>query len=931
MKAETATPGSELKNKAFFTITVLFAIVLFSCFLVFVVDDGPDVSGDGGPIMNSDASSTEISLVYSGAMITGMSDGDGYSLTGNTGTDAGDYVAIATLDDPINTTWPDGTTEPKSINWTISKAQLVVKVKDCSIKAGDEAPQFKLSYQGFVVGDNVSSLEGVAVFDCEYEINSPIGEYVISVSGITSSNYEISFLDGNLEVSKKIISIPVAYTGLVYNRHNQTGIESGDGYILTGDEVGANAGEYVTTVTLTDTEKNEWSDGTVEPKIIKWNIAKALLTITADNKNVTVGNEAPQFTISYSGLMTGDNASSIGGNVTFECEYDVFSSVGNYAICVFGSTSNNYEIVFVEGTLSVSQKNISMPNINLNLFYIGFEQSGIESGEGYTLTGDSSGLNAGTYSVTATLNDSVNTVWSDGTSEPKTLNWSIAKAKLTATYSGESIVFGTSPSLVITVEGFVSGEGPGTARGYSSPVLSNNQTNAGTYMMVPSGGSADNYEFEYIGGPLLISKKVIQIPVANTGLVYNGTEQIGVPEGDGYMLSGSIGTDAGSYRAMAALRDQSISSWPDGSDGHEEVTWYIAPKRLEQAMIDAPDQEYTGHPAEPVVVTDGGTLLVEGRDYVISYTDNVRVGSAAAAVTGTGNYTGTVPVAFDIAMRCAVSFSLNGSEGTAPGTQSVLGGTLLDLGSVTAPSRAGYGFCGWSTTPGGNAVSEFTVFSDATLYAAWVLNVYDSMPEDEIADIISQNEAPVVQIRSISAGSALDSEFFGQLADTGKSFVLNVLGENGRVAYSWLFDGEYRPGAGTFVPGISESVPDFDLERLIESSDCENPLVLNFSASGVLPICAKVTYYLEGEYEDGTRLSVFFYDENAGLLREKQTATVTDGAVSFVISHCSRYVIAEETSSGTYGGNTGMYVAVAIVAIAFVDILAVYAFFVRRG
>ncbi|MDD2410465.1 MAG: hypothetical protein PHV81_02150, partial [Candidatus Methanomethylophilaceae archaeon] len=117
MKAETATPGSELKNKAFFTITVLFAIVLFSCFLVFVVDDGPDVSGDGGPIMNSDASSTEISLVYSGAMITGMSDGDGYSLTGNTGTDAGDYVAIATLDDPINTTWPDGTTEPKSINW----------------------------------------------------------------------------------------------------------------------------------------------------------------------------------------------------------------------------------------------------------------------------------------------------------------------------------------------------------------------------------------------------------------------------------------------------------------------------------------------------------------------------------------------------------------------------------------------------------------------------------------------------------------------------------------------------------------------------------------------------------------------------------------------------------------------------------------------
>jgi hypothetical protein len=919
MKAETATPGSELKNKAFFTITVLFAIVLFSCFLVFVVDDGPDVSGDGGPIMNSDASSTEISLVYSGAMITGMSDGDGYSLTGNTGTDAGDYVAIATLDDPINTTWPDGTTEPKSINWSISPKNLTNQMLapfDNAVYSGNP-----ISPTVFVTDENYS-----LVLDKDYTIsyreNTNAGAAKAIITGI--GNYT-GTIEKSFNISLLVVEVPSQNNGLTYNGNEQIGIPEGERYAIVGDNNGINAGSYTTTISLTDPNNTLWDDGTTEDMTINWSInpRKITTSMVSQIENYEFsGNEAiPNIEVLISGEVL-----TLDVDYTISYSDNIYSGVAKVIITGIGNYSGT-----IEKTFSILCKDIVMPTINQELIYNGFEQSGIESGEGYTLTGDSSGLNAGTYSVTATLNDSVNTVWSDGTSEPKTLNWSIAKAKLTATYSGESIVFGTSPSLVITVEGFVSGEGPGTARGYSSPVLSNNQTNAGTYMMVPSGGSADNYEFEYIGGPLLISKKVIQIPVANRGLVYNGTEQIGVPEGDGYMLSGSIGTDAGSYRAMAALRDQSISSWPDGSDGHEEVTWYIAPKRLEQAMIDAPDQEYTGHPAEPVVVTDGGTLLVEGRDYVISYTDNVRVGSAAAAVTGTGNYTGTVPVAFDIAMRCAVSFSLNGSEGTAPGTQSVLGGTLLDLGSVTAPSRAGYGFCGWSTTPGGNAVSEFTVFSDATLYAAWALNVYDSMPEDEIADIISQNEAPVVQIRSISAGSALDSEFFGQLADTGKSFVLNVLGENGRVAYSWLFDGEYRPGAGTFVPGISESVPDFDLERLIESSDCENPLVLNFSASGVLPICAKVTYYLEGEYEDGTRLSVFFYDENAGLLREKQTATVTDGAVSFVISHCSRYVIAEETSSGTYGGNTGMYVAVAIVAIAFVDILAVYAFFVRRG
>lgn len=933
MKSETPTQQSIPKNKACILYTVMFVIVFFSsCFLMSGGDDGSEpVAEDGSLIMNSDLSSKETIIPYSGAMITGMSDGDGYSLTGNTGTDAGDYVAIATLDDPVNTTWPDGTTEPKTINWTISKAPLVIKVKDCSISTGEDIPSFKLSYQGFVFGDNVSSLEGVAVFDCEYELNSPIGDYIISVSGLTSSNYEISFIDGTLDVTKKIISMPVVCTDLTYNRYEQIGVDSGEGYVLTRNPVGLNAGEYSATATLIDTEVTEWSDGTIEPKTFDWVIAKASLTVTADNKNVTVGNDIPLFTISYRGLMTGDSvSSSIEGIATYECEYDVLSPVGDYTICVSGLTSCNYEIEFVNGNLSVSQKIITSPHFNSGLFYIGFEQIGVENGEGYTLTGDSSGLNAGTYSATVTLDDPANTVWSDGTTEPKTLSWTIAKAKLTAKYSGESIVFGTLPSLVVAVEGFVPGEGPGTSLGYSAPLLLSNETNAGTYTLVPEGGLSYNYEFEYIGGTLLISKKVIQIPVANTGLVYNGTEQIGVPESDGYMLSGSIGTIAGSYRALAALTDESITSWPDGGEGREEIIWSIAPKRIDDGMIYAPDQEYTGYAIEPVSVTDGNKQLVEGRDYVISYADNVRAGSAAAAVTGTGNYTGTVPVAFDILMRYLVSFDLNGFEGTVPGPQSVLGGTMLDLENVTAPLRPGYRFCGWSTTPWGSAVSEYSAFYDATLYAAWALNVYDSMPHGEIYDIISQNEEPAVQIRGASAGGALDNLFFERLADTGKTFTLSVLGENDIAAYSWLFDGEYRQGAGTFVPAIRESVPDFDLERLIDSSNCENPLVLNFSARGVLPICATVTYSLDGAYEDGTRLSVFYYDEGAGMLGERQTATVTDGAVSFAVSHCSRYVIAEETPSGIHGGVIGPYVVAAIVAIAFVDIFAVYVFFVRR-
>ena len=182
---------------------------------------------------------------------------------------------------------------------------------------------------------------------------------------------------------------------MTYNRNEQIGVESGEGYTLTGNPVGFNAGEYSAIATLLDTETTEWSDGTIDPKMFDWVIAKASLKITAEDKNVIVGNDTPQFTVSYRGLMTGDSiSSSIDGIVTYECEYDLLSPVGDYTIFVSGLTSSNYEIEFVNGTLSLSQKIIASPNIRQDLFFIGFEQSGIESGDGYTLTGDSSGLNA---------------------------------------------------------------------------------------------------------------------------------------------------------------------------------------------------------------------------------------------------------------------------------------------------------------------------------------------------------------------------------------------------------------------------------------------------------------------------------------------------------------------------------------------------------
>jgi hypothetical protein len=68
---------------------------------------------------------------------------------------------------------------------------------------------------------------------------------------------------------------------------------------------------------------------------------------------------------------------------------------------------------------------IPVPTANTGLKWIGAEQTGVNEGTGYTLTGHK-GTNAGDYTATAVLEP--NYQWNDGSRDDKTITWSIAKA-----------------------------------------------------------------------------------------------------------------------------------------------------------------------------------------------------------------------------------------------------------------------------------------------------------------------------------------------------------------------------------------------------------------------------------------------------------------------------------------------------------------------
>ena len=61
---------------------------------------------------------------------------------------------------------------------------------------------------------------------------------------------------------------------------------------------------------------------------------------------------------------------------------------------------------------------------------------------------------------------------------------------------------------------------------------------------------------------------------------------------------------------------------------------------------------YTREEIKPTVtVQDGTTTLTEGTDYIVTYSDNIDVGTATVSVTGKGNYTGTVKKTFTISIK----------------------------------------------------------------------------------------------------------------------------------------------------------------------------------------------------------------------------------------------------------------------------------------
>ena len=119
-------------------------------------------------------------------------------------------------------------------------------------------------------------------------------------------------------------------------------------------------------------------------------ITPAPLTITANNQSMTYGGTMPALTVSYSGLVNGDTATTFAtspNSAPSVSTVSATSDVGSYAITVGGAYDPNYTIGYVNGTLTIDKASAKIVVTPYNVPY---------DGNPHTATGTATGVESPT-------------------------------------------------------------------------------------------------------------------------------------------------------------------------------------------------------------------------------------------------------------------------------------------------------------------------------------------------------------------------------------------------------------------------------------------------------------------------------------------------------------------------------------------------------
>lgn len=250
---------------------------------------------------------------------------------------------------------------------TIDKAPISISVASCSRKYGDPNVNFVLSYDGLKNGENIPKWDIQPVFKTQGEVGSNVGEYEISVEAVAHNYNIIQINNGILTITKAPLTLTVKNASRLYFDENPPfdfsleGLRNGDGKSIISTQpnytcnatMNSNVGVYdiVPSNAQATNYDISYNNGHLS-------ITKRALSASALSYSRYYGEENPDFEISYSGFVNGEDHSVLTNPVMADCTANKTSDVGTYPIRLHGGEAINYEVKsYTSGKLTIEKAN----------------------------------------------------------------------------------------------------------------------------------------------------------------------------------------------------------------------------------------------------------------------------------------------------------------------------------------------------------------------------------------------------------------------------------------------------------------------------------------------------------------------------------------------------------------------------------------------
>jgi hypothetical protein len=262
----------------------------------------------------------------------------------------------------------DGFYPPASVTQTltVNKAALTITADNKTKFEAQPNPTLTATYTGFVLGETPASLLTPAVLATTAVQASPPGTYPITVTGATSNNYAITFVNGTLTIQPKQNqtitfnalpaktygnadfaagatstnnSIPITYT----SSNTAVATINGSNIHITG------AG----TSTITASQAGNAGFFPAADVARTLTVNKAALTIRVRDTTKIEGQPNPVFTLTYTGFVLGETAANLTTTPVVNTIANTASTAGQYTLTPQDAVSSNYTFTYITGRLTV--------------------------------------------------------------------------------------------------------------------------------------------------------------------------------------------------------------------------------------------------------------------------------------------------------------------------------------------------------------------------------------------------------------------------------------------------------------------------------------------------------------------------------------------------------------------------------------------------